>query len=364
MRAMILARLYANPLDRGKLRALAGLGAELTVLVPDISDAPDRSRFESEGNVRIVPVPAHGSPDQPDELRWSGRALRRAIRDARPELLQIEEEPWSVAARKAAREARHAGIPLVGFSRMPWPLRLPAGASRRRRLVMDAAAAVAATSLLAAEPLQRERPELEVEVIPQSGVDVPASVVQRSDGTVNIGFIGRLVVERGLDLVLPALTRLGGGWRLLVSGTGPEQIALEALAERLGIAASVTWLGAQPRAQRLALLQDLDILVSTPRGGEGWQELIATPVMLAMAHGIPVIGSRHGVLPERLGDTGLLVPPDDSDTLADALTELVRDQPRRHALGLAARRRAQEEFSHHAVAQRSFALWQRLMAPV
>ncbi|HET8633829.1 MAG TPA: glycosyltransferase family 4 protein [Gemmatimonadales bacterium] len=364
MRAMILARLYANPLDRGKLRALAGLGAELTVLVPDISGAPDRSRFETEGNVRIVPVPARGSLEEPDELGWSSRAIRRAIRDARPELLQVEEEPWSVVVRKAAREARRAGIPLVGFSRMPWPLRLPTGASRRRRQAMEAVAAIAATSALAAEPLRRERPDLTVSVIPQSGVDVPASVVQRNDGTVNIGFIGRLVAERGLDLVLPALTRLGGGWRLLVSGTGPEQIALEALAERLGIAASVTWLGAQPRAQRLALLQELDILVSTPRDGEGWQELIATPVMLAMAHGIPVVGSRHGVLPERLGDAGMLVPPDDGEALAEALGELVRDQSQRHALGLAARRRAQEEFSHHAVAQRCFALWQQLMAAV
>jgi glycosyltransferase involved in cell wall biosynthesis len=364
MRAMILARLYANPLDRGKLRALAGLGADLTVLVPDISGAPDRSRFESEGNVRILPVPASGSLSEPEALGWSGRALRRAIRDVRPELLQVEEEPWSVVARKTAREARRAGIPLVGFSRMPWPERLPASASRRRRKVTDAMAALAASSQLAADAARLERPELNVSVIPQSGVDVPAAVVQRNDGTVNIGFIGRLVAERGLDLVLPALTRLGAGWRLLVSGTGPEQIVLEAQAERLGIAASVTWLGAQPRAQRLALLQDLDILVSTPRGGESWQELVATPVMLAMAHGIPVIGSRHGVLPERLGEAGLLVPPDDVDTLADALAELVRDQPRRHALGLAARRRAQEEFSHHAVAQRSFALWQQIMAPV
>jgi glycosyltransferase involved in cell wall biosynthesis len=364
MRAMILARLYANPLDRGKLRALAGLGAELTVLVPDISGSPDRSRFESEGNVRIVPVPASGSLSEPDELRWSGRALRRAIRDVRPELLQVEEEPWSVVARKAAREARRAGVPLVGFSRMPWPTRLPSGANRRRRQVMDAVAALAATSQLAADAVHRERPELSVTVIPQSGVDVPAAVVQRNDGTVTIGCIGRLAAERGLDLVLDAVTRLGAGWRLLISGTGPEQIALEAQAERLGIAASVTWLGAQPRAQRLALLQELDILVSTPREGEGWQELIATPVMLAMAHGIPVIGSRHGVLPERLDDAGVLVPPDDVDALADALTELVRDQSRRHALGLAARRRAQEEFSHHAVAQRSFALWQQHMVPV
>jgi glycosyltransferase involved in cell wall biosynthesis len=364
MRAMILARLYANPLDRGKLRALAGLGAELSVLVPDITGTPDRSRFESEGSIRIVPVPAKGSLDEPEELRWSGRALRRAIRDVRPELLQVEEELWSVVARKAAREARRAGIPLVGFSRIPWPARLPPAAGRRRRQVMDTAASLTATNQLAADAVRHECPELSVAVTPQSGVDVPAAVVQRNDGTVNIGCIGRLVAERGVDLLLAALPQLGAGWRLLVSGAGPEQIALEAQAERLGIAANVTWLGAQPRAQRLALLQDLDILVSTPREREGWQDLTATPVMLAMAHGIPVIASRHGILPERLDDTGILVPPDDVEALADALTRLVADQSRRQELGLAARRRAQEEFSHHAVAQRTFALWQQLMAPV
>lgn len=364
MRAMLLARLYANPLDRGKLRALAGLGADLTVLVPDISNARDRSRFESEGNLRIVPIPARGSLEAADEVEWSGRAIRRAIREVRPELVQVEEEPWSAVARKAAREARRAGIPLLGFSRLPWPARLPTGASRRRRAVLDAVAAVAATSHLAADALRQERPALTIAVMPQSGVDVPSAVVQRNDGTVNVGFIGRLVPERGLDLVLPALTRLGGGWRLLVSGTGPEQIALEAQAERLGIAANITWLGAQPRAERLRLLQDLDLLVTTPRHSDGWQELVATPLMLAMAHGIPVIGSQHGVIPERLGAGGLLVPPDDVDAIADALMVLVRDQARRHELGLAARRRAQEEFSHHAVAQRSFALWQQVMAPV
>ncbi len=364
MRAMILARPYANPLDRGKLRALAGLGADLTVLVPDVSGTPDRRRFESEGNIRIVPVPARGDLATPDELLWSGRAIRRAIRDVRPELIQVEEEPWSMAARQAAREARRAHVPLVAFMRTPWPERLSSSAGRRRRRVLSSASAVAATNGMTAAGVRTHHPGLPVAVVAQTGVDVPSAPVARDEAAVNIGFIGRLVPERGLDLLLRAVVPLGSGWQLLVSGTGPEQIALEGLAERLGIAARVTWLGAQPRSQRMALLQELDVLVATPREVDGWCELIATPVMLAMAHGIPVIGSRNGILPELLDNAGVLVPPDDVDALAAALGSLIHDPPRRRDTGSAGRKRAQEAFSHHAAAQGTLELWHQLTVPV
>jgi glycosyltransferase involved in cell wall biosynthesis len=63
-----------------------------------------------------------------------------------------------------------------------------------------------------------------------------------------IGFLGRLDEEKGLDVLLRACVRLYGPWTLTVAGTGPEQETLEALAERLGIASRVTWLGGIPRA--------------------------------------------------------------------------------------------------------------------
>lgn len=361
---MLVARSYSSPLDRGTLRALAGLGAELTVLVPDVSASAERSRFESEGGIRIVPVPAHGDLARPDELRWSRRAIRRAIRDLRPELIHLEEEPWSHGARQAAREAFRARIPLIAFSRIPWPAKLPAGASRRRRLVMAHASAVAAASMIAADALREHNEVLPIGVVAPLGVDVPSAPVSRNEGTVSLGVIGRLVPERAVDVVLRAMVPLGAGCRLLISGTGPEQIGLEQLAERLGIAAHVTWLGAQPRAQRLALLQQLDLLVAAPREYRGWRELYATPVMHAMAHGIPVIGSRNGILPELLNDAGVLVPSDDVEMLTAALDVMVHDPVGREATGAAGRRRAQEVFSHSAVAERTLTLWQQVAAPV
>jgi len=229
---------------------------------------------------------------------------------------------------------------------------------------MAHAGAVAAASTIAADALREHHEALPISVVAPLGVDVPSAPVSRNEGAVNIGVIGRLVPERAVDVVLRATVPLGAGWQLLVSGTGPEQIGLEQLAERLGIAAQVTWLGAQPRAQRQALLQQLDLLVATPRGSRDWSELFATPVMHAMAHGIPVIGSRNGILPELLGDAGVLVPPDDVEQLAAALDTMVHDRAGREAIGTAGRRRAQEEFSHSAVAERTLELWQQVAAPV
>lgn len=364
MRALILGRSLADPADRGKLRALAGQGLELTILVPDLSGALARSRFETGQGIRVLPVPARGDPARPEDWRWSSRAVRRAIRDTRPDLIQVEEEPWTAVASMAAREAQKANVPCIAMTRAPWPARLRSGAARRRRRVLDSASVLLATNALAADAARSHCPDLQIEVVPQHGVDVPAAPVDRPGDTVRLGFIGRLVPERGLDLLLRAVVRLGGGWELLISGTGPEQIALEALAERLGIASRIHWLGAQPRVERLALFPEFDVFVATPRDTDAWQELRATPVRIAMAHGLPVVATRSGILPELLDDAGVLVPADDVEALADALLALVGDVTRRAELGGAARRRAQEHYSDHAVASRTLAVWQQLVTPV
>jgi glycosyltransferase involved in cell wall biosynthesis len=217
MRALILGRSLADPADRGKLRALAGQGLELTVLVPDLSGALARTHFETGHGIRILPVPARGDAARPDDWRWSARAVRRAIRDTRPDLIQVEEEPWTAVARMAAREAQKAQVPFIAIARAPWPERLRSGAARRRRRVLDAASALLATNALAANAARTHYPDLQTEVVPQHGVDVPAAPIDRSGDTVRLGFMGRLVPERGLDLLLRAVVRLGAGWELLDS---------------------------------------------------------------------------------------------------------------------------------------------------
>jgi starch synthase len=84
----------------------------------------------------------------------------------------------------------------------------------------------------------------------------------------------------------------------------------------------------------------------------------------AMACSTAVVASRVGGIPEVVdgGVTGLLVPPDDPASLADALNLLLRDPGRAQAMGLAGRQRAVAEFSWDKVAARTAALYESLVS--
>ena len=93
----------ADPSERQKLRELAGLGWSITVALPGGAAAMD-------GAIRLCPIPVSGSLDDPQQLRWSRRALRKLLTDVRPDLVHVEEAPGTPGAWAAVREAtRSAG---------------------------------------------------------------------------------------------------------------------------------------------------------------------------------------------------------------------------------------------------------------
>jgi glycosyltransferase involved in cell wall biosynthesis len=113
-----------------------------------------------------------------------------------------------------------------------------------------------------------------------------------------------------------------GRWTITVVGTGPAQEELEGLAERLGIAGHVTWLGALPRAAVDQVWPRLDVVVVPSRNTLRWVEATPRAAIDAMAHGIAVIGSTGGALPETIGDAGLVLPEEDVPALSETLQRL------------------------------------------
>lgn len=367
MRTAILSSAYVDPAARGKLRALAGLGCAVTALVPERWEGPDgrplRSSWEENGEVRVAPVAVAGSADTPEGPRWSGRGIRKLLREAAPEIVQIEEAPWSRAAARAVTEARRLRVPAVGFTAETIPESMPIGVSLRRRRVIRGLRGIVCANPLAEALVAREFPDLPRLLAPRIGTTPPVTPARGSQGGFVLGFSGRLVPEKGLDLLLRAAVRLAGRWSLLVSGTGPAQLELEALAERLGIASRVHWLGAQPRAERELMWAGLDCYVTPSRGTRRWVETHAPSVVTAMAHGVPVVVTQSGALPSIAGDAGIVVPEDDVAALADTLQRLLDSPEERAAMGARGRRRALAEFSDEAVARRLLEFWRSVAAP-
>jgi glycosyltransferase involved in cell wall biosynthesis len=132
------------------------------------------------------------------------------------------------------------------------------------------------------------------------------------------------------------------------------------LAERLGIAARVTWLGALPRPAIEEVWPRLDCVAFPSRTTQRWVETVGRAALEAMARGLALVVSNSGVLPELVDDTGRVVPEDDVPALAEALRGLLEDPADCERLGGAARRRVMEEFSDAAVARKTLAFWQSL----
>jgi len=175
---------------------------------------------------------------------------------------------------------------------------------------------------------------------------VAAPAVRRpapGDAGCRLLFLGAIGERKGLDVLLRALAApavSGLDWRLDVAGPG-ELAAFRGLAAGLGLSHRVAFAGPVDAGAAAGLLERADLLV-LPSRAEG----MPMAILEAMAHGRPVVATRVGDVADAVqhGRTGLLVPPGDSQALAEALALLVADPDLRRRLGDAGRRRFAHAF--------------------
>lgn len=362
---MVVSHRYADPANRAKLKALAGLGVDVTAIVPERwvskEGVVQSSKTGNDGGVQLATVPVRGLPSRPGLLLWNAKALRRRLTDLKPNVIHIEEEPWSQPALLGLRLARRLGVPgvLSTSESLPRSYSL-AQRLRRERSLRQAAGLVAANSLALALAVKR-RPTLAHTIIPQNGVAPSDSRPRDRQPEFSLGFVGRLVPERGLDLLFRACVNVAGKWTLTVVGTGPSQEELEALAQRLGIAARISWLGPLPRQAMETVWNRLDCLVLPSRTTERWVMTQGHAAIHAMAHGVAVVGTDSGTLPEIIGDAGRVVPEEDVAALTAALQDLHTNRSECDRLGSIGWRRVQDQFSDAALAGKTLAFWRTLM---
>lgn len=180
--------------------------------------------------------------------------------------------------------------------------------------------------------------------------------------------LGRMVPRKGVDNVIRAMAKLKGGKnRLLIVGgefdekdvlSNPEIRRLCELAEGLGIKDAVTFVGRKNRDLLKFYYSAADVFVTTP-----WYEPFGITPLEAMACGTPVIGSNVGGIKYSVvdGETGLLVPPNDSEALAHGIGQLVSDKEMLGRMSRNSVKRVNSEFSWHIIARQADQLYQRII---
>lgn len=188
----------------------------------------------------------------------------------------------------------------------------------KRWLLRFAAASIAVSQAVADDLAVRSV------VIPNPYRDGLFRLLPGIERTGDLLFVGRLVSDKGVDLLLDALGILdaeGLTPRLIVVGEGPERPLLAERARRLGIAERIDFLGPRTGEELVEILNRHRILVVPSR----YNEPFGIVALEGIACGCVVVGSEGGGLPEAIGPCGLTFRNGDTADLARVLAPLLRD---------------------------------------
>lgn len=364
MRVLILSKACIVGIYQRKLEAIARLGVDLLALVPpswrdERGDTPLERVYTNGYRLEATPIRFNGSFHlhyYPDFARY--------IDTFRPDIVHIDEEPYNLAAWHALYHARRIGAKTLFFTWQNIARHYPPPFNWGERWTLNRVDYAIAGTESAAQVWRDKGYAGHMAVIPQFGVD--SDLFQpRADGDerpFTIGYFGRLVEEKGVQLLLDAAARLGGDWRLLILGGGPMRAALESQAQTLNIADRVTFKPQVPSTAMPALYHQLDALILPSLTRPNWKEQFGRVLVEAMASGVPVIGSDSGAIPDVIGDAGLIFPEGRGDLLAEHLRCLQTNASLRANFAAKGRARALAHFTHEQVAAATVAVYGAMLA--
>lgn len=284
--------------------------------------------------------------------------LWRLLKQTRPNVLHLWEEPWSLVALQAALLKSNAALVLEVDQNI---LRtLPPPFESIRRFVLNRTAHVLARSA-DAEMVVRARGYKGPVSFIGYGVDrdrfQPGPAAEKGAGApLKIGYVGRVVIEKGLDDALDALAQTQAAHSLSILGEGPHQPTLQARAEQSGLSSRISFTGWGAPDEVASFLRGVDVVILLTRTMPRVKEQFGRVIIEAQSCGVPVIGSTCGAIPDVVGEGGWIIPESDPASLARLLDEIGRDPALLEAKREAAIKNA-ARFSYEAVASVLKAAW-------
>ena len=314
---------------------------------------------------RYLLPPKVGMNLAPRTMAWAGLRAARALQAQGFDFDLIDAHYYYPDGVAAAAIARALNKPFVVTARGTDLNLIPEYATPRQRILETAAQAAASVGVCAAlmqrlaelgadasklhvlrngVDLQRFRPEPQTQARQHLGLSVQGEWLLS---------VGHLIERKGHDLAIQALVELPGV-QLVIAGSGPERAALQALAQTLGVAPRVRFVGSVPNEDLRWWYSAADALALCS-SREGW----ANVLLESMACGTPVLATNIWGTPEVVAQpvAGELLAARSAAALADAWRQL-----RQRGSDHAAVRRYAEGFSWDATSQGQLALFRRVLS--
>jgi len=319
-------------------------------------------RMPEEPNA-LRPINAYGT--RSNHLFFYDPSLARVLREGW-DVVHVWEEPFVVAGAQIAAWIPR-DVPFVISTAQNIRKRYPPPFAQFERFVLRRSSGWIAYGQTIARalgdlPAYRDRPCAAIPL----GVDVEAfrpdpelraesrrRLGWSDAGAPVVGYLGRLVPEKGVSLLMNALDATRSPWRALVVGGGPMESSVRAWAARHGD--RVRFVPAVVHDDVPFHLNAMDALCAPSQTTPRWREQVGRMIIEAFACGVPVLGSDSGEIPFTIGDAGVILPERDEGAWVAALSALLDSAGRRRELSERGRHRALSEFAWSVVAKRTLA---------
>ena len=346
--------------EAGRLRypcLAAKSDVELHLIVPAIwkefgrtitAERPTETGF----SVHVLPIRL----PQAGPMNWYLHfypALGRTLRQIDPDVIHLWEEPWSIVALQARMLRRRAALVLEVDQNILKRLPPPFEAIRKhvlRRTDHVLSRSPDATMVVRAHGYAGPVTPIGYGVDTATFTPRPDPAQERGGRGFRIGYVGRLVEEKGLDDMLEAMAASGAQVSFGIMGEGPHEAKLRERVAALGLGQRVSFQPWGSPADVANFLRSLDALVLLTRTTKAVREQFGRVIIEAQACGVPVIGSTCGAIPDVVGDGGWIVPEQHPQAVGKLLDQIAADGDLVRAKGLAARSNVQARFTYEAVA--------------
>ena len=370
MRTLMISKALVAGTSQRKLEEIAKLpDMELTVVTPEYWQSDDGSKqvleklYTTGYRMIVTPMMLNGN----FHLHYYPQ-LGKIMREVRPEVVHIDEEPYNVATAQAMFLAQQHKAHALFFTWQNLYRSYPPPFRQMELYNYRYARAALAGNRDAEDVLRRKGYKGPIHVIPQFGFDTEIykrsapRIPRKANDPFTLGFIGRLKEEKGLPLMVEALTYLPEYCRVVFIGNGPMKSVLEEQAARLGVTERVTFKSGVPTYQVPHEMEMLDTFVLPSLSKPNWIEQFGRVLPESMACETPVIGSSSGEIPHVIGDAGLVFQEGDAKDLARCVQKLLDDPAFYADLARKGRQRVLDNYTQEQIARQTYDVYREMLS--
>jgi len=374
LKVLFVSHAYIVKINRDKLYELARFeDVHLTLVTPkiwrDYLFTITSAQYPGE-NITVRPIKTFLNGSEAKYFYYP--ELFRVIREFQPDIIHVEQgyNALSYFQILIGKRLLTSHAKCLFFTWVNWRQKSKFPLSSVERYNLKHSDYAICGNQDAAEILREKGFQKPIKVFPQLGVDTElfkkedATEIKHklglSNGRFVIGFVGRIVKEKGVLMLTEAASRLQTDYQLLFVGAGDAKEDVLRLAAEQSMLDRVKFVDPVAHIEVVPYLNCMDVLVLPSLTMPHWKEQFGHVLIEAMACEVPVIGSSSAEIPNVIGDAGLIFKEGDADDLYEKLNMVITNATLRNVLALKGKERVLQLYTHKKIAENIYQIYQEL----